>query len=108
MLNDLDRWKTARIQFDLPSRAANKLETMLFDIRKDLRREVAPYLETYLQWFHLTTTGKTDDIAESAFMAWVALGSVALTALFIILRLLACICPCCKKKPATTQDKKTN
>ena len=83
----------------MPAGPANGVEILYFNIKKDLRKYVGPILEEYLVWFHEMRTGEYDNIADSAMYAWIALGNAVLLALYIIYKLLACICPCCKKKP---------
>ena len=50
-LRDLDRWKKMQVQFDVPTRPANKAEIIWFDIMKEVKKALEPMLVGYMRWY---------------------------------------------------------
>jgi len=89
-LNDLERWKTMRIQFEVPERPADALEIILFDIKKELRRRIVPLNRAYMEWFHKMRTGSSNNFEESTVLGFSCLG-------IAVVLVLAMVAVCCKK-----------
>ena len=55
---DLEQWKKMRVQFDVPKRAANRAEIILFDIWKETKKVGKPAIRGYMEWYHWMRTGE--------------------------------------------------
>ena len=99
---DLTKWKLMQVQFDIPQRAANRLEIIWFDVQKELRRFIVPLNRSYMEWFHQMRTGSKNNFEESTLVGFSCLG---LAAAFVLL-LVGYVCRiiCCKKQKAATDD----
>mmetsp|Transcript_9806 Transcript_9806/g.12134 ORF Transcript_9806/g.12134 Transcript_9806/m.12134 type:complete len:190 (-) Transcript_9806:60-629(-) len=94
-LTNLERWKIMRTQFDVPSRPANKLEIIWFDIWKELRRTIVPFNRAYMEWFHELRTGSKRDFEDSTVLGFSCLAAAVVLALGILI--CACRALCCRR-----------
>jgi len=101
-LSDLEKWKSVKVQFDLPQRPATKLEIIVFDIWKEIRRSGTPVLRAYMEWFHQMRTGSKNNFEDSTKEGFSALAVVLLLAIFFVYFL----CRTCAKGKKKSNEKK--
>lgn len=102
-LADLDKWKQMEVQFDLPTGPASKLDIILFDIRKDIKKYTAFAARTYMEWFHEMRTGSKVNFEESTELGFKVLG---ISILVLFLSLCVFCRRCCGNRRGKTNEKK--
>lgn len=95
----------------MPLRPANRLEIVIFDIWKEMRRTVVPANRAYMEWFHEMRTGSKEGFEESTRLGFTCLGVVVLIALYIVVKIICIVCRCCccrqKKQDSVAAAEKT-
>ena len=80
------------MQFDLPQRAANRMEIIIFDIKKEIKKFARPLLKAYMEAFHELRTGSKRNFEDSTVLGFSVLGVAVLITLVIL-----CKCCCAKR-----------
>ena len=101
-LTDLEGWKGMKVQFDLPQSPATKLDIIVFDIGKEVRRTVKPILRAYMEWFHEMRTGSKRDFESSTKVGFSALAVVVFVAIYLVYSL----CRLCRGGKKKSEEKK--
>lgn len=96
-LRDLEQWKKMPVQFDLPQRPATRLEIVLFDIKKEVKKFLTHFARTYMEAFHELRTGSKEDFEDSTELGFSILGVLVLLLLICVYKFL-CTCCCCGKR----------
>ena len=87
----MEKWKVMRVQFDVPKGPATRPEIIWFDIKKEFKRAVKPWLRAYMEWFHEMRTGSKNGFEQSTALGFSVL-TVAVLLLCMIPYMFCCRC----------------